>query len=607
MKKIFCACAALLILHSSFFISSCSDDSSDENTPNRTGLIESDEDVLKEAAKKLGIEKIDENQDWSMTKEYSVTIKVNPEMTGVNKVMILLSNPYLGRYIEVASTEAKNDAEVSLSYRVPSYCMLLHAACQNAEGKLQSVAFVAGDQLVEFVKKQPVMTETADMEVEFGANPEDPYVVNRPTYIPWNRPDYPMLQQEALLFVPFAYPEGQTSNRPQVKALNNHSVKTDWVGGQVTMTFLGPKKTDGVDHTLTHIGYRVYPQDDPTDVQTYILKDCYDANSDDPEKNYMADEEKTPVNYSGMKMPLVWRDRAQNLKTALPPNMKVDFFVVRYDKTGSYAISKDTLAVTVYSINGRTYLSCEDGKDDSFNDKMFHLEGGIEPAPPASIDPKPEEAQVWTYAFEDKPLADYDMNDCVFRVSDHVVRDPQDSTKTWIDKTKMDITVMALGAERDLHIYFVANNQDVFGQELHDLMGVPNGQVTNTGWNDQAPTVTRTFDKPEGFDYQKNSFRLLVKVRDHEPDEGGKREFFVDIAKVGEDPHGIIVPTKWKWPREKKCISKAYPKFGQWAKDMEDIHAQDWYLYPDEKLVMDIDNDKLLTHEEQENLGWHKE
>lgn len=38
-----------------------------------------------------------------------------------------------------------------------------------------------------------------------------------------------------------------------------------------------------------------------------------------------------------------------------------------------------------------------------------------------------------------------------------------------------------------------------------------------------------------------------------------------------------------------------------------DIHAQDWYLYPDEKLVMDIDNDKLLTHEEQENLGWHKE
>ena len=53
--------------------------------------------------------------------------------------------------------------------------------------------------------------------------------------------------------------------------------------------------------------------------------------------------------------------------------------------------------------------------------------------------------------------------------------------------------------------------------------------------------------------------------------------------------------------------AQAYPKFGQWAKDMEDIHAQDWYLYPDEKLVMDIDNDKLLTHEEQENLGWHKE
>ena len=46
------------------------------------------------------------------------------------------------------------------------------------------------------------------------------------------------------------------------------------------------------------------------------------------------------------------------------------------------------------------------------------------------------------------------------------------------------------------------------------------------------------------------------------------------------DPHGIVIPGKWAWPTETTCIKDAYPKFVDWAKDITDADAKDWYKYP---------------------------
>ena len=532
---------------------------------------ENNKEVLSYAEKTLGIT-IDKNHDWVLSRKYQVTVKADAPMEDIRLVCILSNDPYLSSAQLLASASASNDAEITVEYRAPLAQQLLHAACVNDKGEMQTVAFVPGDGKVSFTKERTVTIERNKVvrRAKRSADEETVVVDDDLLYIPWNRPDYPELQQEALLFVPKKFPEGQTSNRPQVEALNNHSLQTDWIGGQVTMTYLGGR----MDNTTTHIGYRIYPIDDPENVQTYIINDRYDASSDDPLKNYMVDEGKRPTNYSSQKVALVWRDHTGNLKNALPPDMKIDFFVVVDGKD----MSSDSLRVTVYSVNGRTYLSCEDSNNDTFNDKMFYIEEGIIAAPVApDVKPAPLTPLFWTYAWEDSELGDFDMNDCVIRVCENAD-----------DASKLDITLLAVGAKRDLKVYFAANDVDVFGGELHDVLGIARGQMTNTNQKDVNP-VTVTVAKPAGFDFQTNAFKLQTKRFENEM-AGYENEYtFVMLPTKGQDPHAIVIPGNWAWPKERVAITQAYPKFSQWAKDVTDMNAQDWYLYPAEKKVMSIE------------------
>ena len=51
------------------------------------------------------------------------------------------------------------------------------------------------------------------------------------------------------------------------------------------------------------------------------------------------------------------------------------------------------------------------------------------------------------------------------------------------------------------------------------------------------------------------------------------------MAKQGQDPHGIVVPGKWRWPREAHSIKDAYPNFIEFAKDASttDETVRKWY------------------------------
>ena len=533
---------------------------------------EEGESPLSYAERTLGIS-IDKNHDWVLSKQYSITVKADAAMEDICSVCILSDNPYLTSAKLLASVPASNGAEVTMEFRAPLAKTLLHAACVNRNGEMQTVAFLPGDEKVQFTKERTATVEPskAMRRVMARANASDEAVVvdDELLYIPWNRPDFPELQQEALLFVPRVFPEGQTDNRPQVEALNNHSLQTDWIGGQVTMTYLGGR----IDNTSTHIGYRIYPIDDPTNVQTYIINDRYNLGSDEPLNNYLVDKSKRPINYSGQKVALVWRDHTGNLKNALPPDMKIDFFVVVDGKD----MSKDSLRVTVYSVNGRTYLSCEDGDNNTFNDKMFYIEEGINVAPEApDVKPSPLTPLAWTYAWEDVARGDYDMNDCVIRVSTNAD-----------DASKLDITLMATGATRELWVCFTANGEEVFGGELHDVLGTSLTAMTNTKQKDVAPvTVTRT--KPAGFDFQTNAFKLRMKPSKEEITENESEYIYVTLPTKGQDPHAIVIPGDWDWPRERVAITEAYPKFQEWARDVTNVDAQDWYFYPAESKVVNM-------------------
>ena len=165
---------------------------------------------------------------------------------------------------------------------------------------------------------------------------------------------------------------------------------------------------------------------------------------------------------------------------------------------------------------------------------------------------------VWTYAFEDTPLGDYDMNDVVIKVNVNAE-----------DTTWLDVTLCCTGATFNLYVYL--EDQMLFersGQEVHNVFGQKPGSFINT-INDgiKAEAVTASIQKPDNFSFETADFWIKTPYME------------VHVAKQGEDPHGIRVPGDWKWPREWQCIKEAYPNFVEFAKDAgtTDKTIRKWY------------------------------
>lgn len=95
-----------------------------------------------------------------------------------------------------------------------------------------------------------------------------------------------------------------------------------------------------------------------------------------------------------------------------------------------------------------------------------------------------------------------------------------------------------------------------------------------------AAPVTITVDKPSGFDFQTCSFVLGAKVKEDQQGVYESDFYYISIATKGQDPHDICILGKWSWPTETTKITVAYPKFAEWAKDVTNKDAQDWYNYP---------------------------
>jgi hypothetical protein len=138
---------------------------------------------------------------------------------------------------------------------------------------------------------------------------------------------------------------------------------------------------------------------------------------------------------------------------------------------------------------------------------------------------------------------------------------------------------MAIGAKHDIWVFFNDNNKNVFGMEVHDVLGIPHSTMANTDGS-SVKAFSVTLPRPDGFDFQENAFYIRVQPRD------SKTTYEIKVPTKGEKPHGIVVPDKWYWPKEKISIVKAYYKFAEWAKDISNPKAKDWYLEPDKSKIV---------------------
>ena len=172
---------------------------------------------------------------------------------------------------------------------------------------------------------------------------------------------------------------------------------------------------------------------------------------------------------------------------------------------------------------------------------------------------KDEEGLIWSYAFEDSWYADYDMNDVVLKVKENEA-----------NSSKIDVTLCCTGASYNLTVYL--NDQQIFGgQEVHTVLGGTAGMFINTGTGDkfqQRNPVTVTLDKPANFAFGTADFWILSPEKE------------VHVSTTGQDPHGVVIPGDWRWPKEWTSVKEAYPDFINFALHPSDPNYANWYNNP---------------------------
>ena len=173
----------------------------------------------------------------------------------------------------------------------------------------------------------------------------------------------------------------------------------------------------------------------------------------------------------------------------------------------------------------------------------------------------PVEPEVYTYAFEDTDNGDYDLNDLVLRINEK----PGDATK-------LVVTLVATGADYDIETY--VNNQI----------------MTFNGETEAHRAVTCEINKPAGFNNDFTTLKVSIKVLNTDKT--------YTYPNTNTYPNAIMIPGKWKWPKEKVNITNAYSmgyetaadhSFGTWASEYPHVNALDWYDYPVTNQVVNMD------------------
>ena len=524
-----------------------------------------DEERVKYAEQKLGTT-IDPEQDWVLTSEYSVTITADAKLEGISMVAVLDGNPYAGISQIMASQAATRDTKTSLSFRAPSGAEYLYAACMTNDGKCIARPFIPGQERTVTFMEEPVNNAAARTR----ATDPEPEFVNYPTYANFLLKDFITFRKALFEQLP---DKKNNRNKFQDASCVIRVRQNDYNFYELPVVFLGGIGKDNNESDNDNLGYYWHKANEGPQA-LFVLKDhfknAFQPKYDGDTKSYIVEG-----------MYLIAKDQEGNNTIQFTANDVLDLQFAN----GEELFSRNEIRVQVFSMNGFLFAACEDGDDWDYNDRLFWFPYGDVNVMDAyePFDPTPSEPQTWTYAWEDKDFGDYDMNDCVIEVQENAD-----------DKSKLDITLVALGGARELWLGFENKNaktyadyQHVFEQELHAVLGIPVGKMANTGNGTlTVDPVKITLPKPAGFNFQTCSFILGARVT---ADMQGIYEsdyYAISIPKKGQDPHGVVIPCKWQWPTEATCITNAYPQFADWAHDIKNPTFKNWYMYPESGKVM---------------------
>lgn len=185
------------------------------------------------------------------------------------------------------------------------------------------------------------------------------------------------------------------------------------------------------------------------------------------------------------------------------------------------------------------------------------------PASPLTYSPLP-----WTIAYEDTHRnPDFDFNDAVIQL----MPDYQNE--------KICVTVLAAGYDCKMYLHYDGPEGDQNLGEIHDILGEEHTSFINTNANvTKAGVEIDCVDWPKEYSVENDARRFYIEII------RGTCKDCSDILSLpstpGQLPQALLVPGKWKWPREGVAINNSYMNYSAWAKEDKNISNWPWHNLP---------------------------
>ena len=580
---------------------------------NHTDSVSETEYVRAHAEEQLGI-KIADNQTWNMTTQGTVEFTNVPKAYAGAAKAIFSEDPYLDT-LGTTSVIAYQEGVTSISFEAPAHYTKLYAACIAANGKMLVRPFKVGATTVDmaadaFQMVSKAAASRAARTTRAGAVEFQP-TINATLFADngWGNDRFALIERGDydVQFTDFntyaeSYrtfiPEGKNSTRvlkSYDEVYNFHWAIVDEEGGEVTII---PVHKESAQYEYIGYFYSLPGEEiNFKDVPKYVFADGIKQNIKDQGDDYLANAYR-----------LKYYDKDGNESYTFPKGTKIYFFLHCFPSMKAYSwcnhswdnelpidyysfpdLNRDMLLhlnqvhnvnfnayggndnweesprVVYFNRNGVNYVGMEDGTDMDYNDIVFMIRGDLEDFPDTDII-QPTQNQVYTYAFEDTKMGDYDMNDVVLRV--------------WRDNKKsaeLTVQLVATGAYNNLKVYYddhgvkytapVALFDD---KEVHEALGIEEKTFGNTQTQNVTtfPTTNVAYDY-KTFRYYKADFYIVdVTTGD---------EIHLPAAQgiIGSAPYAVCIPSAWQWPVEHMSIKSAYKEFAGYAAN-PDVN-KGWY------------------------------
>lgn len=570
----------------------------------------SQEEIVQNMYNRFGTE-FDLNSDWSMLNNGKVTVKADADLADVAYVRILTASPFGNSSAKILNeTKAAKGQQVTLNYDAPKDLTRLYAACVSKSGEYRIKGFNVGQESVSFAQQsqsrrvirraawnESTLPKIDRVEQSYNAqraaNPDstnmgwtawagsgwaDKCVISNIDQLWISVPDFDEDEKQDFRDILFTYLPEFKDNRDKIQQNEFFTSSNNYMttNGAHTIT-VTPMHCGAGWIGSEHVYYYYYkeselPADEEAQVEffkqlpKYKLIQCWRMyNNTDLTPEQQTARNKYDLTYKAHCYTLAYfgdnndPKRGETGQWTFPAGYKIGFMVrVLYnnkrngclysdgrlnDEINTYGDfkndplnrlkGKNASRTVVFGANGANFVGFEDGTDNDFNDIVFAVEGGVE----IIQDQINLDRNVYTYGFEDRDLGDYDMNDVVVKAQR-------------VDLTHVFYSLEATGAQDELYLRNIKGSRLNETTEVHAIFGKTDDEGFVNTKDSVCPAVQELIEVPADFSFADKKYQIHIYNKTTNKD--------IYIAEAGQDPHAILVPYDWKYPKERTCVKDAY-------------------------------------------------